>query len=271
MKKFFAAVIIVVFAGAAAFFLGWTQIAVPPGAYGVLRSKSHGVAPQLIRAGEFQWAWYRLIPTNAKISVFRITPVNREINAGGELPSGGTYAAFAGNAQNAAADFAWRINLSFSFSLRPDALIGIVRENNIATQDELSGFEQNLADSIEAFMLRQISTEEKTAELENLMLNSSDQLELMVKEQFPVIENFSCLVKSASYPNFALYQQARGLYEDFLKRQRELVSASTDPKAASRVDAQFRFSELERYGELLTKYPILLQYLAQERALKEAE
>jgi hypothetical protein len=36
-------------------------------------------------------------------------------------------------------------------------------------------------------------------------------------------------------------------------------------KAESRIETQLRFDELERYGELFTKFPALLQYLELEK------
>jgi len=47
MKKFLAGLIVLVVLGGVVFFFGWVQLAVPPGSYGVLRSKTHGVDPQV--------------------------------------------------------------------------------------------------------------------------------------------------------------------------------------------------------------------------------
>jgi hypothetical protein len=265
MKKFFLTILILAILGGAAFFFGWAQFAVPPGAYGVLRSKTHGLDPQLIRSGEFRWVWYRLIPSNVSTSVFRIGQVNHDLNASGILPSGNTYAAFAGNQ----ADFSWQIGASLSFFIRPDALVSLVSENDIGNQEELSAYERNLAEKIGAFVLRYINAGENAAGLEELMAGNSEVLGQNLAEQFPMIENFSCLIKDAVFPDFVLYGQVRSLYEDFIAKQREYAAAAIDSKAGTRIDAQLRFSDLERYGELLSKYPVLLDFLAQERALKE--
>jgi hypothetical protein len=56
------------------------------------------------------------------------------------------------------------------------------------------------------------------------------------------------------------------LYEEFLEKQREYVAEAMGRKAESRIENQIRFDELERYGELLSKYPPLLQYLELEKS-----
>jgi hypothetical protein len=47
-----------------------------------------------------------------------------------------------------------------------------------------------------------------------------------------------------------------------LTRQREFVSDAFGRRAENHIEAHLRFAELERYGELLTRFPVLLEYLA---------
>jgi hypothetical protein len=100
-----------------------------------------------------------------------------------------------------------------------------------------------------------------------LRTGSSPELENAIKERFPYIENISCLIRTAVFPDFALYRQVRGIYEDFLFRQREYLSGGLLEKAEARLDTRLRFDELAQYGELLTKYPVLIQYLALENGI----
>jgi hypothetical protein len=266
MKKFLAVLIILIILGGAAFFLGWAQLTVPPGAYGVMRSKTHGVDPRLIREGEFHWVWYKLIPANVNIAVYNLNRVDHPFTLKNTLPSGNTYAAFAG----LTADFSYEISAALSFSIKPDALISLVSDNNITDQAGLEDFEGTLADQIEAFILRNMGFSENTranaANIEEILrTGSSPVLEKAVEENFPYVENVSCLVRAAAIPDFALYRQIRGLYEAFLAQQQEYLSGGMMEKAENRIDSRLRFDELERYGELLTKYPILVQYLAIEK------
>jgi hypothetical protein len=262
MKKLLVAFIILIILGGLAFFFGWAQFAVPPGAYGVVRSKTHGIDPRLIREGEFRWIWYKLIPTNVDITVYRLDRVEHSFSLSNSLPSGGTYAAFAG----ITADFSYDISASVSFSIRPEALVPLIAEYGIGSQEDLEAREKSLAGDIEAFILRRLGLEgENSEDLEEILrTGSSPALENALKEQFPAAENLQCLVKTAAFPDFALYRQVRGLYEAYLAQQRDYLAGDLREKAESRIDSRLRFDELERYGELLSKFPILLQYLAIE-------
>jgi hypothetical protein len=118
MKKIFGLFIVLLLLGGTAFFFGWAQLKVPPGSYGIMRSKTHGLDPQLIQEGDFRWVWYKLIPTNVSIAVFSPTQISGAIRAEGRLPSGALYASAAGLPM----DFSYEVTGSFSFSLKASAL-----------------------------------------------------------------------------------------------------------------------------------------------------
>jgi hypothetical protein len=256
MKKFFVTLLFLIILGALGLFLGWAQRGVPPDAYGFIRSKTHGLDTRLIQAGEFRWVWYKLIPTNTQTIVFRINPVTHEFLAHDTLPSGKTYAAFAGLDD----DFSWELRAAFSFTLRPESLAPLVTDYNISSQEELAYQENVIAEQIETFILRRITTDEYL--LEN---GESPELEREIQGQFPLITHFSLKIKSAQLPDFTLYRQAQGLYKDYVAFQKDFMSGDLREKAKNRVESYQRFGELEQYGALLTKYPILLDYLALER------
>jgi len=267
MKKFFVFLLFLLILGGAAFFFGWAQLKVPVGSYGVVQSKTHGVDQRVIKSGDFRWIWYKLIPTNVVIVSFSLEPENYSININNTLPSGSTYAEFAG----ISADFSWEIKASFSFRLNQDYIVQIVSENNIYSQDELRTYSRNLSEKIEALILRQMVTLDNT-QLEELFSGgtpsgSSTLVEQEVKRQFPQINDFSFTVSSCKFPDFVLYRQVRRLYEEFLEKQQEHISAVLGNRAQNRIETQLRFAELEHYGQLLEKYPILLEYLALEKKL----
>jgi len=263
MKKFFITLFIIAALGAAVFFFGWVQFSVPPGSYGVISSKTHGVDPELVRSGEIRWVWYKLIPTNVQIAVFRLDPVKFHVDFNSVLPSGASYASFAG----LGADFSWELKGEIAFNIDPGALVSIVSKSNLSGQEDLDAYSQDIARNIEVIILRVLSS----AETDNLRLerilagNTDTEMENEIKNQYPQIRDFSFVIQSAKYPDFILYRQVRLLYEEFLVKQREYVSAAFGRRAENHIEIQFRFDELERYGELLTKYPVLLEYLAMNK------
>jgi hypothetical protein len=261
MKKFLWTLFILIILCGTAFFFGWAQIAVPPGSYGVIRSKTHGIDQKIIKEGEFRWIWYKLIPTNAKINVFSINRTEHSFTYQNTLPSAGALAAFAG----IQTDFSYEVKGAVSFSLRPDALTGIISAKNITSQADLSAYESSLAGEIEAFILRRLDFYGENTENFEKFTDGGGELSADILQHFPSIENVSCRLDAVKIPDFALYRSIRSLYEDFLAHQKEYLSADLNKKAEIRIDSKIHFDELERYGELLTKYPILLQYLTLEK------
>ena len=268
MKKFFITVILLLIIGGVVFFFGWAQFKVPPGSYGVISSKTHGVDPALVRSGEFRWIWYKLIPTNVNIAVFRLEPVKFPVDFKSSLPSGDTYASFTGLT---GADFSWELKAVISFSANPEKLVELVSRQNIADQQALDAYLQDTARNIEIIILRALSSvETDTQRLEKILSGGPDEkIEKEIAEQFPEIHDFSLVIQSARFPDFILYTQLRLIYEEFLAKQREYVTAAFGRKAESHIESQLHFDELERIGELLTKYPVLLEYMTLEGRIRQ--
>jgi hypothetical protein len=265
MKKVFGILLILMLLGGAAFFFGWAQLRVPAGSLGIIRSKTHGVDPEPVKEGEFRWIWYKLIPTNVSIEVYRPERITLPFRGSGFLPSGDTYAALAGIREN----FSWEISGEFSFRIRDAALPGLVTEGHIAGEDDLGAYEKSLGGRIEAALLRETGAYGEGGEAAEALLagGSTEKLEALILREFQEIGDLSIAVRTLRYPDFALYRSVRGLYEEYLSRQRLVLREDADREAADRIKTRLKFDELSVYGELLTKYPVLLQYLALERDL----
>jgi hypothetical protein len=265
MKRFFTFLFVLIVLGGTVFFFGWAQFPVPPGAYGVMRSKTHGVDPKVIREGEFRWVWYRLIPTNVKTEVFSLKKVDRTIKSSGLLPSGGVYASLAG----ISADFSWEISGQFSFAIKGEALPSLAASESISSDEDLRAYENNLAGRIEAHVLDfLVSYSKDSGKMESLQESGSvPELTESVNRAFPEAEGFSCLIRSVRYPDYALYRSLRSLYEDYLKEQESRLRNIFPQDAESRIRSRQRLDELLEYGELLSRYPLLLQLMAIERGL----
>ena len=269
MKKFFATFLILAALAGTGLFFGWAQRGVPPDAYGVLRSRSHGIDPSLVVPGEFRWVWYKLIPTNARTSAFRIRHVQRQLHARGTLPSGRVYSAFMGLQE----DFSWEINAVMSFRLRSEAIIPLVETRNIGTQEELAGFESDLADEMEAVILRWIDQGGDFAWQADDLIRAGEipALALEIERRFPYVTDFSLRINSARLPDFALYEQVRSLHREFVALQREFIAGGLTDMARNRLETFIRIEELELYGALLTRFPILLDYLELEARMARGE
>lgn len=268
MKKFIITLFILAVLGGAGFLIGWVQLSVPPGSYGIINSKTHGVDPQVVQSGEFRWVWYKLIPTNVQITVFKLEPVKFTMDFSSSLPSGNSYAEFAGLT---AKEFSWNLSGEASFSIAPDKFVSLVSNNNITDQEGLDSYLKDITRNMKIIILRTLtSVDTDSVRLERILAGNSDaQMEQEIRSCFPEIRDFSFVITSAMFPDFVLYRQIRLLYEEFLTMQREYITAGFAKRAETHIETQLRFGELERYGELLTKYPILMEYLAMTRDKEE--
>ena len=265
MKKFLFFIILLIVLGGAGFFLGWTQLTVPPGSYGVLRTKTHGLDSTVIQDGDFRWLWYKMIPTNAEVSVFTLLPVRRSFRSSGALSSGQIYAEAAG----LNADFSWEISGDLGFKIRPEYLPEMVARENISDDDSLRIIEGNLASRIENLIIQGLRayTDDEDRLESIVFVHSLPELSSEIERSFPEIENLVITINVLRFPDFALYQSLRALYQEFLAFQNAILSEDIFQEAERRINTRIRLEELAQYGELLTRYPILLEYIALEQQI----
>jgi len=271
MKKFLFILFLLLVLGGTVFFLGWAQLTVPPGSYGVMRTKTHGLETEVIRDGEFRWFWYKAIPTNAIVSVYTINPVKRSIRSSGALASGDAYAALAG----INADFSWEISGEISFSLKPEYLPEFTAKENINNNESLRKAEENLAAKIETLVLQRLRDYVNNANGEEIdvvaFAASNPKINSEIQSLIPEIENFNCTFQFVRIPDYALYQSLFSLYKTYLDRQNAILSLDVAREAEKKISTRTRMEELAQYGELLTKYPILIQYLNLEKGLQSGD
>lgn len=268
MKKFMGILLLLILLGGGGFFFGWAQFPVAPGAYGVMRSKTHGTDPELIQAGEFRWVWYKLIPTNVEILSFTLPKISRSIENRGSLPSGQVYAALAGME----IDFDWQVEGNLSFFLKPESLPSLVEREHIQGEEELRIYTGVLGDRIESFIVNRLRSYGEEGKLEKL-LDSGGSVELTadIEKSFPEAGDISWGIKAVRFPDFALYRSLRSLYDDYLERQRASLKPGLEETAEKQISSRLRFDELEKYGKLLSQYPVLLRYLALEKGVSPLE
>lgn len=267
MKKFFVSLLILIILGGAAVYFGWVKAFVPAGEYGVLISKTHGVDQEIIKDGKFRWLWYKLIPTNVTVLTFKLYPAEETISISGSLPSASTYASFSGVPM----DFSYDLSASYSFSLKPETLPNLVENHAVTDQDALRMYLNLLSEKISIYTVQQIENYSSgPSSLENLKGNPlPPNLADKVQAMFPEIHNFNCTIDHARFPDFDLYESAKALFQSYLARQGEFLMEQAAAEAAVKNAAQERYDELKRYGELLSQYPVLIQYLAIEKGLDE--
>jgi hypothetical protein len=187
--------------------------------------------------------------------------VERSFTISGALLSADLYRRFA----SLDVDFSYEMNGSLTFQFDPESLPALTESRGIAGQDDLEKLEDSTASEIESFIGRRFN--EYQAEPETLSaVDFSERLKREISAAFPGIGSLDITLNTVKLPDLALYDSLRLLYQDYLDRQRQLLTDDIREAALRNVTTQLRLDELARYGELLTKYPILLQYLGMENA-----
>ena len=265
MKKFLFFLFLLTAIGGAGFFFGWAHLTVPPGSFGVMRSKTHGLDTAVIREGEFRWHWYKLIPTNVTVSTFTLEPVTRPLRSSGVLGSGPVYAALAG----VQADFSWEVLGEVSFSIRPEALPELTLREHLQDNDDLRRAESRIAERVENLVLQRLrafANQEDGQALETIRFTGTHpDLDAEILAAFPEITNLICTIRVVRFPDYDLYRSLRELYREYVSLLAAALNPAIVAEAQERMSMNVRLDELARYGDLLTRYPVLLQFLALER------
>jgi hypothetical protein len=263
MKKRLTVFILLVCA-IAVFFIGWVQFSVPVGKYGILISKTGGVNSKTIIPGAFRWQWEKLIPTNTTIITYDLTPKTYSISAEGILPSGDLYQRMLeGNP-----DFSWKIGISISGRVAPRYLPYLVRLFDIKDQTSLDNWVKQRVASITENAGRSIIADvmKNSSQYPDLSSNPERIAELLKTKIAGLsnneIEILDITPQNIRIPDFNLYALAAQTYTDYQTQRQALFNKTAASEADTAVAEYLQIERFARWGELLTKYPILIDFLA---------
>lgn len=246
------------------FFFGWTQFAVPAGKYGVMLSKSGGYHAEVIRSGSMVWRWERLIPTNAKIFVFDLSPRRITYTLDGSLPAADRYMQILNNKD----DFSWSFSVDTLVSIKPEQLVTTVSNRNIRTQEALDSFtDSQIQSALQSIMHHYITLLLEDSYLYQKVKTDyhafsemfKQELEKKVGTQFSIDAVTIAKISVPDLNTYKIAEQAYTLYE----QTREMLLAETAAKEAQRAASeQFQIERLAKWGDFLAKYPAILELIA---------
>ena len=242
-RKLIIVTLIVLACAAAVFFFGWTQFSVPAGKYGVMLSKSSGYYRHAIVPGNFIWRWERLVPTNARILVFDLTPRQVHYTADGVLSSADRY----NKVLNTKDDFSWGFGIDALVTLKPEQLVPVLEKNTLQTQDALEAYiDSHIRALLQTIMYRYISELiDNPYEYQQVKTNYH-ALSEKIKDELII-------------HTYKIAEQAYNQYE----QQREMLLAETAAKEAQyAASEQFQIDRLTKWGDFLTKYPHIIELIA---------
>ncbi len=263
MKKFFVSLLVIALLAGGVFAFGWSALFIPRGSVGVLSSKTGGVDPTPIMPGVFAWHWERLIPTNAETISFALSPLTRSVSVGGNLPSGETYASMLGGKHS----FSWKAECEISFRVSATRLPSLVRDLGIRDQSALDAWaNERIAELVETAVSSVVPAAITSASPSALEVGANQAIEQDVSARLSSRQNdleiVSVSVSLASVPDIALYEATAAAWKEYTdQRNARLFSAATVEAEAAFAE-YLQFERFSRLGEVLTKYPVLIDYLA---------
>lgn len=253
------AAILLLAAAGTVFYFGWVQIELPENTYAVLFSKTSGYDDEILEPGKFIWKWERVLPTNSKLTKFHVETRSSVLDFEGTLPSGEIY----GSVIPEKPDFSYKMTFHINYRLIEERLPQLLEEGMIGNGDLESFYKAAEAEYIKLirkgcndFFTENLTIDNTSyGELENTLLER-------IKSSYSFIEIRSLIVQYINYPDLELYSRTRDIYNQILDRRKETEIATERWAIESKVNLDTKIEILTRYGELLSKYPILVDYFA---------
>jgi hypothetical protein len=267
MKKLLIFLIILIIIGGVVFFFGWVQITVPPNHYGVIFTKTSGWQEQLVVPGQFRWEMERLLPTNFKLYLFPLGPRELMINTEGSLPSGDLYATtLTGNV-----DFNYSVSIFLTVRIKPANLTALVQDEGLRP-NTLDKWYEDMSHRMEVETISAISEvigsiaentgqESSSVDAAFLLAAVENNVTYRIETVFPRLEIISVSFQDFSLPDPELYATAKSSYLEIVRSESKARAETKAKEIRKNIAATGSLDTLDRYGEILSDYPILLDYL----------
>ncbi|MFP4066359.1 MAG: hypothetical protein ACLFS5_02550 [Spirochaetaceae bacterium] len=261
MRKFLVGLFILLIAAGAVFYIGWVQIRIPAGSYGVVFTKTGDWDETVIRPGEFHWRWERLLPTNFTLHVFPATAHRVDLRSSGTLPSAEVYAEYLEDSP----DFGYQIDLTVAYRIRASELPRLAREQGLRPADLeewYDDYDDRITDQARG-LVREVYTEAQEESPGRIHLASLEkELTDAFAEEFSDLEFLQVVPTRVSVPDFDLYEAGRSLYFETVEARRAAIAEDALEAEERRITEESRLGTLKRYGELLSEFPVLLDYFS---------
>lgn len=264
MKALIIILVVLLLLAGAAFFAGWIQLLLPAETYGVIFTKTGGLDNKVVYPGEFSWRWERLIPTNLTLYKYKLTTYKLESTFKGTLPSAETYS----SVLQEKPDFSYEIKLAAALRIRPEKLVDLTSEKKI-TPDNLEDFLKSRADTFAKRFFEIILKSPEGAPGETITAAAlTEKFKQSIPDFFPELEITDLAVLNIKLPDMELYSRARESYFRIMAAreasQAEIAARVMAEQEVHYLNQQREIENLEllrQYGELLSKYPILIKFL----------
>lgn len=266
MKKLLIALIIILLLSGTVFYFGWIQLQLPENTYAVIFTKTGGWDDHVTVPGTFVWRWEKLIPTNLSMHKFTLEPHTARLTSKGSLPSADVYR----QALDPQPDFSFSLTFAIDFAVNIDALPNLVSEG-LLTEESYAAWHDDTAELLAAKTAEFIRTQSTRPGFANQLTDMGEgftnALRSHLSSALPSVELKALTIRELKVPDFELYNVAKDLFIDLAKKRKESYESALEEIAWTDARTTQHFGVIERYGQLITDYPALLELFA----LKEGE
>lgn len=265
IKRFFANVIVLVIFAAVVFFVGWVQFAVKPGSCALMESKTGGLYPKPIVAGVFTWRWERLLPTNVTLTKFTLGIQKESATASGKLPSDELYASFLPDRD---VDFSYSVSADVSLSFSPEAVHSLFSQGKIFTDDDLKSYSAAASSLFVSLLANYLI--EKGQSPQNASLSQEEIHSIIQKypDDFDGVSVLSAQIVSSKIPDISLYERLKADCSSYLDLLKDKMDEQAQKQAELSISQEKTIVQLERLGEVLSKYPQLEELFKTDEGAK---
>ncbi len=255
MKKFiFWLFFLIIIAGVVGYF-GW--IRVPENNVALGFSTITGYDTAFMESGKINWRWQKLIPKCYILKMYQLETENTEISVSQTLPSGELYASeMAGNP-----DFSFSVKFAATYKIKEDSLYGMAT-SGVLGDDGLSSFYAEVKEKIQNAAASLLGEEMAKTMTGNSFSQKAleDGVKNRIQGQLADVEIISFETVEAKFPDIELYKAAKAKYMENMEKKQAIAAQQEKETTDFNSKIDQRIELLKKYGELLTQYPILIEY-----------
>jgi hypothetical protein len=259
MKRLLITLVLLAVVAGVVFFFGWVQFQLPPDANGVIFTKTNGWEEAVVAPGEFVWRWQRLLPTNLTLYVFELQPHQTSVALSGSLPSADTFESILGSS----ASFSYELNLEVVSRIPPEELPRLAETEDLRPEgldQYYEAFDARITQIATDTVLGLLDEDPEMLSVGTTYSLIADAVDEMLASQLTGIEILSVSPTRIELPDMELYRAARDLSDELITARADALAAAARESAAAQQETERQLLMLERYGEILTRYPVLLEY-----------
>ena len=255
MKKFiFWLIFLIIIAGVVGYF-GW--IRVPENTVALGFSTITGYDKVFMESGKLNWRWQKLIPKCYVLKFYQLDAQNAEIAVSQGLPSGELYASeMAGSP-----DFSFSVKYAATYKIKEDSLYSMATSGALGDSG-LDQFYSSVKDQIQNSAASLLG-EEMSKAMEGSTFSQKaleEAVRARISSQMADVDIISFETVEAKFPDIELYKAAKAKYMENMAKKQEIAAQHEKETTDFNTKIDQRIELLKKYGELLTQYPILIEY-----------